>query len=37
MVRARWNGIICGAPNVGKTTLLRALMHDVVPGEWPVT
>jgi Flp pilus assembly CpaF family ATPase len=37
MVRARWNGIICGAPNVGKTTLLRALMHDVGPGEWPVT
>ena len=37
MVSARWNGMIGGATNAGKTTLLRALMGDVGPMEWPVT
>jgi Flp pilus assembly CpaF family ATPase len=37
MVEARWNGLICGATNAGKTTLLRALMQDIAPMEWPVT
>lgn len=37
MVRARWNGMICGGTDAGKTTLLRAMLGDVAPDEWPVT
>jgi Flp pilus assembly CpaF family ATPase len=37
MVRARWNGMICGGTDAGKTTLLRAMLQDVGPDEWPVT
>jgi Flp pilus assembly CpaF family ATPase len=37
MVRARWNGMICGGTDAGKTTLLRAMLADVDPTEWPVT
>jgi Flp pilus assembly CpaF family ATPase len=36
-VRARWNGMICGATDAGKTTLLRAMLEDVDGDEWPVT
>lgn len=28
LVRARWNVLICGGQGVGKTTLLRALLHE---------
>jgi Flp pilus assembly CpaF family ATPase len=37
MVRAKWNGMICGGTDAGKTTLLRAMLQDVGPDEWPVT
>jgi Flp pilus assembly CpaF family ATPase len=36
-VRDRWNGMICGATDAGKTTLLRAMLEDVDADEWPVT
>ena len=36
-VRARKNFIICGGVDAGKTTLLRALLNEVGPGERIVT
>ena len=36
-VRARKNIIICGGVDAGKTTLLRALLNEVPPGERLVT
>lgn len=33
MVRARWNLLICGGQGVGKTTLMRALLHECDPSE----
>jgi pilus assembly protein CpaF len=36
-VRARKNFIICGGVDAGKTTLLRALLNEVAPGERIVT
>lgn len=32
-VRARWNLLICGGQGVGKTTLLRALLHECERSE----
>lgn len=32
-VRARWNVLICGGQGVGKTTLLRALLHECERSE----
>lgn len=32
-VLARWNVLIAGGQGVGKTTLLRALLHDTAPAE----
>jgi pilus assembly protein CpaF len=32
-VRARWNLLICGGQAVGKTTLMRALLHECGRGE----
>jgi Flp pilus assembly CpaF family ATPase len=32
-VLARWNVLIAGGQGVGKTTLLRALLHETVPEE----
>lgn len=37
MVRARWSGMVVGGTDAGKTTLLRAMLRDVGPDEWPVT
>lgn len=28
MVRARWNVLVCGGQGVGKTTLMRAMLHE---------
>jgi len=33
LVHARWNLLICGGQGVGKTTLLRALLHDCERSE----
>jgi len=32
-VRARWNVLIAGGQGVGKTTLLRAMLHECAPAE----
>ncbi|HSK97221.1 MAG TPA: ATPase, T2SS/T4P/T4SS family, partial [Euzebyales bacterium] len=37
MVRARKNIVVCGATGAGKTTMLRALVNEIPPGERLVT
>lgn len=33
MVRARWNVLVCGGQGVGKTTLMRAMLHECASDE----
>lgn len=37
VIRAKWSGMIVGGNDAGKTTLLRAMLREVGPDEWPVT
>ena len=37
VVRARRNIVVCGGTNIGKTTLLRALAHEINPDQRLVT
>ena len=37
VIRAKWSGMVVGGNDAGKTTLLRAMLREVDPAEWPVT
>jgi pilus assembly protein CpaF len=36
-IGAHWSGMVVGGTDAGKTTLLRAMLRDVDPAEWPIT